>query len=94
VACIDYGKTSACGICVKDCGAQTNVVCNTFGYTNPAAKCQTSAAGGGGRCGKDSANNKTFVCCVVSKLNNQQAVVPPDSNGICQIVNPFPTPSG
>lgn len=93
VACIDYAKPGkaddACGICVKDCGKQTDAVCKTFGLINPGAICSVSAAGGGGRCGKDGADNKTFVCCVVAKINNVQDSVEPEANGVCKIVNDY-----
>jgi hypothetical protein len=89
----DKDDNRACGLCVKNCGNETDNVCKAFGLNNPGARCSVSASGGGGRCGNDSNDprQRALVCCVVSKINNAQANIPPNaSTGLCPVVtNPF-----
>lgn len=89
-ACVN--SNNECGICVDNCGNQTDGVCAAYGFSNPRGdRCFVSATGGGGRCGKGAADkSKTLVCCVINKIYNKQDSVPPDARtGQCQLKSPF-----
>jgi hypothetical protein len=90
-ACIN--NNNECGVCVDNCGNQTDAVCRAYGYSNPGDRCSVSATGGGGRCGKGATDrSKTLVCCVVNKIYNKQDSVPPNATtGQCQLKSFVPS---